>query len=260
MPIKSGIVNLDTKNIGPSVSFAEPQQGDTYQEPTETGKSRNFAYYDKGVLHSLADLLETGEELVEVREDMREDRRERKAKEQAERDRQAALEAERLRQQQLAEQRQKKTETKKNSDKTAATKNTPSSEKTTSSSTKSSGTKVQTTSSKPASTNPSSVPKVTTKTVNTGLKDAFANEHYCTSFEFVRDQKAGDVMWNKIYKCTKCGKQVSVDVKRGEAIDDVIADNKEKEAFNKQRVNFLRSSGVMDGDGNISVKVPTMSK
>ena len=101
---------------------------------------------------------------------------------------------------------------------------------------------------------------MTTKTIDTGLKDAFANEHYCTSFEFVKDQKAGDVMWNKIYKCTKCGKQVSVDVKRGEAIDDVIADNKEKEAFNKQRVNFLRSSGVMDGDGNISVKVPTMSK
>lgn len=104
MPIKSGIVNLDTKNIGPSVSFAEPQQGDTYQEPTEAGKSRNFAYYDKGVLHSLADLLETGEEIVEVREDMREDRRERKAREQGERERKAA-EEERLRQQQLAAQR-----------------------------------------------------------------------------------------------------------------------------------------------------------
>ena len=106
MPTKSGIVNLDTKNIGPSVSFAEPQQGDTYQEPTETGKSRNFAYYDKGVLHSLADLLETGEEIVEVREDLRADRRERKAREQAERERKAA-EEERLLQQQLDAQRRK---------------------------------------------------------------------------------------------------------------------------------------------------------
>ena len=106
MPTKSGIVNLDTKNIGPSVSFAEPQQGDTYQEPTETGKSRNFAYYDKGVLHSLADLLETGEEIVEVREDLRADRRERKAREQAERERKAA-EEERLRQQQPDAQRRK---------------------------------------------------------------------------------------------------------------------------------------------------------
>lgn len=60
-----------------------------------------------GALKSLADLLETGEEIVEVREDMREDRRERKAREQAERERKAAEEAERLRQQQIAAQRRK---------------------------------------------------------------------------------------------------------------------------------------------------------
>lgn len=70
------------------------------------------------VLHSLANLLETGEEFVEVRQDMREKRHERKAKEQAERERKAAEEAERLRQQQIEEQRKKKdAQKKKKSDK-----------------------------------------------------------------------------------------------------------------------------------------------
>lgn len=77
----------------------------------------NTPVLNKDVLHSLADLLETGEEIVEIREDMREDRRERKAREQAERERKAAEDAERLRQQQLAEQRKKKDSQKKDSDK-----------------------------------------------------------------------------------------------------------------------------------------------
>lgn len=61
-------------------------------------------------LHSLADLLETGEEVVEVRQGIREDRRERKDREKAERERKAAEEEERLRQQQLEEQRRNKDE------------------------------------------------------------------------------------------------------------------------------------------------------
>lgn len=75
------------------------------------------------VLKSLADLLETGEELVEVRQDMREDRAERKAKERAERERQAAEEAERIRQQQIADQR-RNDERKKTEKKTSETKST----------------------------------------------------------------------------------------------------------------------------------------
>ena len=66
----------------------------------------------KDALHSLADLLETGEELVEVRQDMREDRRERKDREKTECERKAAEEEERLRQQQLEEQRRNKDEKK----------------------------------------------------------------------------------------------------------------------------------------------------
>lgn len=73
---------------------------------------------NKDTLHSLAELLETGEDIAEVRQDMREKRHERKAKEQAERERKAAEEAERLRQQQLEEQRKKKdAQKKKKSDK-----------------------------------------------------------------------------------------------------------------------------------------------
>ena len=66
--------------------------------------------------------------------------------------------------------------------------------------------------------------------------------HHCTKFEFVRDQKAGDVMWNKIYRCTECGKEKLVNVKKGEAIDDVIAENKKVEAIDKQREEVLEAT------------------
>ena len=61
-----------------------------------------------------------------------------------------------------------------------------------------------------------------------------ATSHVCTDFEFVRDQKAGDVMWHKVYRCTECGREKSVNVKNGEAIDDVIADNKERQQLENQ--------------------------
>lgn len=51
---------------------------------------------------------------------------------------------------------------------------------------------------------------------------------FCTDFEFVEDIKVGDVVLNKVYRCTECGLKTFVDVEKGETIDDVIADNKKK--------------------------------
>lgn len=84
------------------------------------------------------------------------------------------------------------------------------------------------------------------KTNNYSLKTASipttTTTHHCTKFEFVRDQRAGDVMWHKIYRCTECGKEKMVDVKNGEAIDDVIADNKKAEAFDEKRDELLQAT------------------
>lgn len=55
--------------------------------------------------------------------------------------------------------------------------------------------------------------------------------HFCLDFEFVRDLKA---MGDKIYRCTECGREKSVDVKNGQTIDDVIADNKERQQLENQ--------------------------
>lgn len=92
-----------------------PVEGKSQTKENSATVQTDIGGLKKDTLRSLADLLETGEDIVEVRQDMREDRAERKAKERAERERQAAEEAERLRQQQLAEQRKKDSQ-KKNSD------------------------------------------------------------------------------------------------------------------------------------------------
>lgn len=97
-----------------SVSSVILNSKHTIESPSETVQTGS-GILNMDTLRSLADLLETGEDIVEVRQDIREDRAERKAKERAERERQAAEEAERLRQQQLAEQRKKDSQ-KKNSD------------------------------------------------------------------------------------------------------------------------------------------------
>lgn len=55
--------------------------------------------------------------------------------------------------------------------------------------------------------------------------------HFCLDFEFVRDLKA---MGDKIYRCTECGREKLVDVKNGQTIDDVIADNKERQQLANQ--------------------------
>lgn len=103
-----------------------PVEGKPQTKENSAAVQTDSGILNKDVLNSLMKFGETLEEDFEVREDMREKRRERKAREQAERERKAAEEPERLRQQQLAAQRKqnqkRESETKSNK---ATTRETP---------------------------------------------------------------------------------------------------------------------------------------
>lgn len=70
-----------------------------------------------------------------------------------------------------------------------------------------------------------------------------SRQHACTSFEFVKDYlDARKQPYQKLYRCTECGKETIVDARGGETIEDKIAQNKQRAAMTGQAYGFAQGA------------------
>lgn len=70
-----------------------------------------------------------------------------------------------------------------------------------------------------------------------------SRQHACTSFEFVKDYlDARKQPYQKLYRCTECGKETIVDARGGETIEDKIAQNKQRAALTGQAYGFAQGA------------------
>lgn len=79
--------------------------------------------------------------------------------------------------------------------------------------------------------------------VATQIGEIQAQNHVCTSFEFEKDYIGAERKpYMKLYRCTECGQGTTVNVRDGETIEEIIAENKRDAALENQLYGFAQSA------------------